>query len=507
MKINRITIRNFGKIHNMTLALGGGINVLFGENESGKTTIHVFLKSMFYGLGRQRGRAAKNDTYSTYEPWENPADYGGTVWFEQDGMEYRLTRNFDRSHPGFELFCETDGSVWEDEEKLSELLGEVSEAVFDNTVSVGQLKSVTGKDLVRELQNYMASYQGTGDTSLDLGRASQMLKMSRKGFQVQADRRRKELQKEQEKLDAGIAYLEREIGTLQDQKEKIDEKRKSLRLGENGGEVLRKHIRDAERSRIITMLAVAAVCVLGLAAGVAFSSLPVRVVCGVVCLAALGIGLARKSKLDKEIRKRKKLREKWMAKNKKIHYDKDHNDGAIDEKKRARSSLRSARAELEEEMALPREEDEEIEALTLALETIEVLSGNMNRQVGRRLKTRTSEILSEITGGKYRDVLMDEELHMSVNTGDRVVPLEGLSRGTLEQIYLSLRIAAGELFCGEEPFPIILDDIFGMYDADRLASALRWLYQEGRQILILTCSRREMEILDQENITYRGHLL
>ena len=40
---------------------------------------------------------------------------------------------------------------------------------------------------------------------------------------------------------------------------------------------------------------------------------------------------------------------------------------------------------------------------------------------------------------------MDEALHMSVNTGERIVSIERLSRGTLEQIYFALRMAAGEL--------------------------------------------------------------
>lgn len=54
---------------------------------------------------------------------------------------------------------------------------------------------------------------------------------------------------------------------------------------------------------------------------------------------------------------------------------------------------------------------------------------------------------------------MDEALHISVNTGERIVSIERLSRGTLEQIYFALRMAAGELFCKEEPFPVILDDV------------------------------------------------
>jgi hypothetical protein len=75
-----------------------------------------------------------------------------------------------------------------DEGDLDVLLGGVSERVYENTVSIAQLKSVTGKELVAELQNYMASFQGTGDASIDLGRAVQMLKMTRKGFQVQEER-------------------------------------------------------------------------------------------------------------------------------------------------------------------------------------------------------------------------------------------------------------------------------------------------------------------------------
>ena len=507
MVINTIKIRNFGKIHDRTLELGEGINVLYGENESGKTTIHTFLKSMLFGVSRLRGKAAKTDVYSTYEPWENPADYGGTLWFTQGGESYRLTRNFERSHPVFELVRMSDGTVCDDEDEIASLLGEVSEAVYDNTVSVGQLKSVTGKDLVRELQNYMASYQGTGDTSLDLGRASQMLKMSRKGFQVQADRRKKDLLKEEEKLDAGMDYLEKEMSSLQEKKSRIDEKSQSLRLGENGGEALLAHIREAQKAKALNVFLFGVLALVFVMAGLMMGDLRIRIGGAVLALCCLVIGLIRNKKLEREIRRRRKLREKWLAKSKKVRYDKGSNDTAIDDRRRSMESLRSARAEIEDLLRQPFPEEEEIEALNLAMETIENLSGDMNRQVGQRLKNRTSAILSEITGGKYYDVLLDEDLKMSVNTSDRVIPLEKLSRGTLEQIYFSLRMAAGELFCGEEPFPVILDDIFGMYDEERLAGVLRWLYQEQKQIIISTCSKREMDVLEKEQIPFRGLLL
>ena len=177
------------------------------------------------------------------------------------------------------------------------------------------------------------------------------------------------------------------------------------------------------------------------------------------------------------------------------------------EKQTALSNLRGAYQEAEEQAYLPLAEELEIEAVNLAMKTIEGLSGNIHRQVGTSLKRRTSRILSEITGGKYGDVLMDRDLHMTVNTEGRIVPLEQLSRGTAEQIYFSLRMAAGELLCGEEKFPVILDEVFGMYDEERLAAVLSWLSREKRQVIICTCRRREMEIMEKLGIPFTEAVL
>ena len=69
MKIEKLEIRNFGKMQNRTLEFSDGIQLISGENESGKSTVHTFIRSMLFGMTRGRGRAAKNDVYSRYEPW------------------------------------------------------------------------------------------------------------------------------------------------------------------------------------------------------------------------------------------------------------------------------------------------------------------------------------------------------------------------------------------------------------------------------------------------------
>ena len=96
MKILDLKIRNFGKLSDRHIELADGINLIYGENESGKSTVHTFIRAMFFGLERARGRAAANDTYSLYEPWENPGHYSGAVRFESGGKPFVLDRNFDR---------------------------------------------------------------------------------------------------------------------------------------------------------------------------------------------------------------------------------------------------------------------------------------------------------------------------------------------------------------------------------------------------------------------------
>ena len=505
MIIRRLSIRNFGKIHNRTMDLTPGINVLYGENESGKTTVHQFIKSMLYGITRQRGRASKNDVYSTYEPWENPADYGGTMWFECRNEDFRLTRNFYKERPYSELLSEDSGAITDaDKGSLDMLLGDVSEAVYDNTVSVGQLKSVTGLDLVRELQNYMASYQGTGDSSIDLARAKQMLKMTRKGYQVQDDRNRRELQKEQDKISANMEYVNREIAEIRErQEEQKEHSEEENRRTVQEQEILRQAASIGSRMKLCSFFytIVFAVCIV--LALFVFKEFNLRAaVAGVGILSllilALRIQILKKQKIQlRKIRKRLKRRQAEADR------QTDAISAELAEKKKNYFNLKAEFQEYEDKKYSRSTQQDEIEALTLAMDTIEELSGRMVNRMGEDLRRRTSEILSEITGGKYEEVLMDEQLHMSVNTEERVIPLERLSRGTLEQIYFALRMAAGELFTGTEPFPVILDDVFGMYDEERLLGVLGWLSREKRQVIISTCSKREMELLDKAGIPYR----
>lgn len=78
MEIEKINIDGFGKFHKYNALTTDKIQVFFGKNEAGKTTIRKFMISMLFGLERARGVAAENDDYIRYMP-VNGGNYGGSV--------------------------------------------------------------------------------------------------------------------------------------------------------------------------------------------------------------------------------------------------------------------------------------------------------------------------------------------------------------------------------------------------------------------------------------------
>ena len=309
-------------------------------------------------------------------------------------------------------------------------------------------------------------------------------------------------------------YVINEMNDLKEKLADIDEKECSLGMrpgDENGAVLLDERLAETRKKRngfAMGMLVSAAVGIIALIlSAIMADSVVVSIVVAVIAAMLVGFCGKQQMKYAREFQKRMRMKSRWMSRQEKLKWSKESLKQDYDEKETALRNLQEEYQEYEENSYLPTSEEMEVQALNMAMETIEMLSGNIHHQVGRKLRIRTSQILSEITGGKYQEVLMDAGFRMTVNTGDRTVALERLSRGTMEQIYFALRMAAGELLCQEESFPVILDDVFGMYDEERLAAVLRWMHKENKQIIISTCHKREMEILDREGIPYQKLIL
>ena len=158
-------------------------------------------------------------------------------------------------------------------------------------------------------------------------------------------------------------------------------------------------------------------------------------------------------------------------------------------------------AELDEINEQSREYEMKRQAVQMAAEHLEQLSGAMRGYLKRDLNEKASAIIREITGGKYTKLVTDEKLHVSLVTDEKLVEIEQVSRGTVEQIYLALRMAVGELLC-EEEMPVILDDVFAYYDEERMLQTLKWLKAHKKQVLLFTCQKREEQVMNEAGIAY-----
>ena len=146
------------------------------------------------------------------------------------------------------------------------------------------------------------------------------------------------------------------------------------------------------------------------------------------------------------------------------------------------------------------------QGLELAMERLTELASGMQSRTGDRMNAEVSKVMEVITGGKYNRLWVDENLQVQLMSEGRRISMDQVSRGTLEQIYFAIRMAATKIL-HEEECPVILDDAFGYYDDRRLIQTLRWLKGSKRQVIIFSCQKREMEMLEKMGCAYHKVML
>ena len=143
-------------------------------------------------------------------------------------------------------------------------------------------------------------------------------------------------------------------------------------------------------------------------------------------------------------------------------------------------------------------------SIELTKKLLEKSYEKMKNNVSPIFTKKLSENISKITKGKYNNIHFSDDngLIVELENGN-YVPAERLSIGTIDQLYLSLRLAMLDEISNEK-VPIILDEAFAYYDDERLKNILIYLITEfkNRQIILLTCTQREKEILEQNNIEF-----
>lgn len=670
MRLIDLHIEGFGKFHDLDLRFAEGMNILYGHNEAGKSTLHAFLQAMLYGLERRPGVGSAAKLHKKYRPWDAPERFGGTLRLAHEGQVYRIVRDFnadDLSADGaatttaggagaamagtgaagaaplasvadacpLEIWNETTGvRVADPRGFLQAMLGGISETAFENTVSIGQLRSATSRSMVHELKSYITNLSTTGDMSLDSAGALKLLRQQRSALEA---KRVPEAAKSYAQLIGEIRNIEREIAQpeYENQLRKFQALRSEVRTEQVDRQTRREELlqKTAAQEAVLTqagfgsaddiqeakehadtlyslcqigaeprerairiglpllfglltiLCGIAAVLITavespafaqrfnlapekvpGLVAAVSGSglnatilvagSIGLLVLCMLLFVWRLYANAARTGFLRETAAELSAMLTKQIGTAEISDVAMESFRTHMDELLRAEEELethRTALAELSAELQnlsnderrydvelqkqnekqtelegklqhlanvknraemLKRTLDEndaitvEIDAINLAAETMTELQGSIQSSFGHYLNKKAGELIAGITGGVYDSMWIDQNLDIFMNTPGKIVPIEDVSSGTMDQIYLALRLAAARLIQGdsgavEARLPLIFDDSFAMYDEQRLASALRYITEiHHGQILLFTCHTREQHILENEDVNF-----
>lgn len=628
MIIKDIRLTNFGKFNHKLITLEPGVNIVYGENEAGKTTIHTFIRGMLFGIEKQRGKASGKDLYTKYEPWENPANYQGSMRIESNGTNYRIERNFNKEHKVFKVINE-DAGVELSEKEIEELFSGLDENCYYNTISISQLGSVTDKELEIILKNYAANLGATKSMEIDIKEAYTDLDAQRKKIIAdnkigEEDYLKRELKDTKEQLEVSEAEQQTIIASIEHKKlseAHLEEHRKELsvldktRLEELAKQNERKdslyqdivnftadsekysvsleqiqlHKKELEEQLLnkgidsqetmdwltdkiinksnmpvafIIMMMACIGAAIGFAAGnLQMLSLRQYWMKPAICMAAAGVFLIlsivkyalnknnRKKKLEalKELKlvmdkleaakqeevyvarqlenKREALQttqDLMRAEEEKMAEAKDYSDEIreLEQQQREVSEVISkAQWVLEQKKERDIETEKRIEGLQQRLEKIEYakleikaiedaksnieeIANEIRNSFGKKLNERASYYMSKITNGKYDNLTIDDRLNVSINSKRALISASKLSKGTIEQIYMSLRLAAADIIFEKDKKPILLDDAFVMYDNKRMGNTMKFMAENMEQSIIFSCHTREKVMADKLGIDY-----
>lgn len=157
-------------------------------------------------------------------------------------------------------------------------------------------------------------------------------------------------------------------------------------------------------------------------------------------------------------------------------------------------AILSARLEqVEEELERRRRE---YQAISIAMETLQQANAQLQQRFSPQLNRAAGALLSRLTGGKYHALSLDKELEASASGERDVLPHSALylSKGTVDQIYLAVRLAVCDLCLPDAP--LVLDEALAAFDDVRAKRALELLQELSaqQQILLFSCHTREKNL-------------
>lgn len=584
MRISKLHLQDFGQFHDKDISLAPGINVVYGANEAGKSTIKDFIVDMFYGIDKARGIGARFDHYEQKKPINGSA-YSGAMEVADESNSYLVERNFSRQEKKTvvrDLDTGREVPLQESNSLIGTLI-QTDKSTYMNTLCISQMGAATDKEISDKLNNYIVNMASARTGDIDAVNAIMELKAKKKEFS------NKELEQKEQEYTASLALdrdFDAELAAVKDEYAKIeaamqgqDKHSEQLQFtpikkadeesdeyDEDDEEELSEYSRklqekackkaakaakkaakksgnsdqeyenvedtssttyeDIEDTASLTkeekeikmlqnmgqksildnvfVILLLSLVFMAMFVGIAYI-IPVNFAQIRIFVMGFGIALVLLTTIQVLVKRAKlyglleeieieqsfeEAKSGTMSVDEQREYVNKLSDLKVSEERimNERKNQENLLTELTQIKDKKAANDIENAALDLAIKTIQDLSEEIYDSFGSVLNEQVSEIISRITSNKYSEVKIDDQLRVMVKSGSSFISMDYLSVGTMEQLYLALRLSIANVLVAED-MPIIMDDIFVAYDYQRLYETLSCLGEYlNRQIIIFTAN-------------------
>lgn len=609
MKIHNIRINGYGSIKNKEINLNDKINIIYGKNESGKSTIFKFIINMLYGASKNKKGKDISD-FDKYKPWYTE-EFSGKIEYSLDNGEfYNVYREFKKKSPiiynkngeditNTYIVDKNNGNqFFYNQTNIDEDLFLSSTAVMQQEVEIDSQNKNT---IIQKLSNLAASgndnisYKKCIDklnkrqlTEIGTERSQdrpinkvnsllETLKNDKKELSLYQDKKY-EIEENIDVIKEEIKKEEIEVETLKGAvklKQKLDLEEEKIKINEQINEKNKLEIKEIEEEKqikedelsklrksknikvnktmyIISLFVLVIVNILVitlLKSNLKFLSLISILIWAIAYILNVNTKqMKAKKENKKEIDKKK---EEINKINSQLDILKKNADSVDEEIAQIRSKIKQeilSKEEVKDSQIRLEEKQEKLNNLKIRLHSIELDKNNifpkldnlanieekienleeekeyleeknrsielakevlqeaykiMRENITPKFSENLSSIISKISNGKYSNIKITEENNIIVELENgKYIPVELLSTGTIDQLYLAFRIAIIKEITGEN-IPIILDESFAYYDDNRLKNILEYISNDiENQVIILTCTEREKDILNDTNIKY-----
>ena len=592
MRIDNIKINQYGKLENKDFNLQK-LNLIYGKNESGKSTLLNFIESMFYGVSKNKNKKDFSD-YELYKPW-NGNEFSGNIDYTLDnGKKYYVFRNFEKKNPkiydeqnndvsenfkidkkdGNLFFIEQTGitrdvlkSTLITEQNSVELDANTQNSLLQKIVNITETgeeetsykkaKAKLDKMFLEEVGTERSTERPINKINVNIKKFTQEINEIKKFEDEKYDieERKNKIQKElDEEIENKQIYDKVKEAIENDKKARDEIKIKAKIIEENESKIKKlkesKSQLEKNKNKKLSFIILILLIILNIISLLKIRNLVLNILL-VLLIPIYIIYLINKSRkndtniVDSRLKvltenneeiindvrimqeqlleKNKKAKDELVEKygnnvnelfNNEIYQISDDNKENINhldlelhkielDKNNIEPQLNRL-IEAEEELDINQRKLSELEykkkIYELTSELMEESYEEMKSNIVPKFTKNLNENVKKFSNGNYSEVVVKDDILVKLNNGE-YVPIKKLSLGTIEEIYLALRLSMiNEL--SDEKMPIILDEAFAYFDDDRLSEILKFLAKVDNQVIMFSCTKREYELLTENGIEF-----